>query len=120
MVSAAETSEFLRDVLEAIKEVGVRASLIDPNATYSTASGGVTEAPVTAAVWCSPLVDESKRWLDPSITATVYASAADVSMSPRPGLRLVMNGRTFAVVAVFTYSLAATVAAWRLDIGEVG
>lgn len=119
MVSAAEVLEILRDVRQAIEETGVTATLIDPNSTYSTATGGVTEAPVTSSVRCSPLVDESKRWNDPSITATVYLAAEDMTLTPRPGFRLVVNGRTFAVIAAFPYSIKDTVLAWRLDVGEV-
>ena len=117
MLSAQALS---RKALSAIQKTGVLASLVDPNATYSTASGGVTEAPVSSTVWCSPLTDESKRWLDPSITATVYVSAYQMPVIPRPGFRVVINGRTFAVIAVFPYSMMDTVITWRLDVGEVG
>lgn len=116
MVSAQQIS---LKALGAIQKVGVLASLIDPNSTYQTASGGVTEAPVTTAVWCTPLIDESRRWQDPSVTATVYISAYQMPVIPRPGFRIVVNGRTFVVMAAFPYSIHDQVLTWRLDVGEV-
>jgi len=112
------TSAISQKVLGAIQQTGVTATLVDPNATYAT-SGTVTEVPVSTSVQCSPLVDESRRWNDPSITATVYISAYNMSVRPRPGFRLTHTGRTFVVIGAFPYSIHDVVIAWRLDLGEV-
>ena len=115
MASAQQVS---LKALSAIQKVGVVATLVDPQATYAT-SGMVVEGPVEYAVWSSPLVDESKRWLDSSITATAYLSAYNLPVRPQPGWRLRHGGRTFVVVAAFPYSYVDTIISWRLDLGEV-
>lgn len=103
--------------LKGIKLTGLQATLIDPAAAY--VSGGVTETPTEYAVWATPLFDESRRWLDPSITATIYISSEGLSVRPHIGWRLRHSGRTFTVVAVFANSVADQPFTWRLDVGEV-
>jgi len=104
--------------LKATQLVGIEAKLVDPRGAYST-SGTVTESPLEYPVWATDLRDESDRWEEAGITATVYVSAEDVTAKPQPGWRLKYNGRVFAVIAVRTTGFSGATVQWRLDVGEV-
>lgn len=104
--------------LQATKLTGIQAQLVDPRGTYST-SGTVAESPLEYAVWATDLRDESDRWEESGITATVYVAAKDVAAQPKPGWRLKYSGRVFAVMAVLPSFVSGTTVHWRLDVGEV-
>jgi len=104
--------------LKATKLNGLEATLVDPRAVYAV-DGTVVETSTEYPVWSTPLFDESKRWEEPSITATVYVSELDIAARPQPGWRLKHSGRVFAVIAVLPNSVHDKVIQWRLDVGEV-
>lgn len=104
--------------LKATQLTGIEAQLVDPRASYST-NGTVAESPLEYPVWATDLRDESDRWEDAGITATVYVPAKGLTAKPKPGWRLQYGGRVFAVIAVLPSSANGTVYEWRLDVGEV-
>ena len=104
--------------LKATQISGLEATLVDPRAVYAV-NGTVAETATEYPVWSTPLFDESRRWQESSITATVYVSDLDAAVRPQPGWRLKHSGRVFAVIAVLPNSVNDTVIQWRLDVGEV-
>jgi len=104
--------------LQVTQLTGIEATLVDPRGAYST-SGTVTESPIEYSVWATDLRDESDRWEDASITATVYVPANGLTAKPKPGWRLKYGDRVFAVIAVLPTTVSETVIQWRLDVGEV-
>ena len=105
-------------MLQANQLTGVEAQLVDPRAVYAV-DGTVAETSTEYPVSATPLFDESRRWEEPGITATVYVTGLEVGARPQPGWRLKHSGRVFAVIAVLPNSVNDTVIQWRLDVGEV-
>jgi hypothetical protein len=113
----------LRDIIsaaqfQATKLTGLEAQLVDPRGAYNT-SGTVTETPVEYACWATDLRDESRRWRDDGISATVYVTQLDSAARPQPGWRLKYAGRVFTVIDAFPSYIGTAVTQWRLDVGEV-
>lgn len=117
-----DLSEMRAAALEILGELGTTCTIASSNAVY--ANGAVTGASTDVTATCSDLQDESRRYAATDTTETVsgtfYIAASGLTVTPKVDDHVVYLTRTFLVVNVTPYSLQGGVAAYRLDVAEMG
>lgn len=111
--------------LATLAKLGTTCTVKSVTSVYDFNNGGTTTETVTDyTATCSDLIDEAKRYdslqTDERVSGTFYLAASGLDMTPKPSDRVVYDGRTFHVVAVWPYRVQGGLVAWRLDVFEVG
>lgn len=116
--------DMLAAALAVIQELGTTCTMQQVAQTYDPAEGTTTDTVTTYAdVLCSDVVDESRRYsadTSPRATGTIYLPASGLASAPALSTRFVLYGRTFQAVAVLPMRGQGSVAAYRVDVAEVG
>jgi hypothetical protein len=119
----SELTDLQAAALEVLLDLGTTATLQVVSATYDNA-GTVTETVTTETVYCSDLQGESSQFVADGTSrrafGSVYVAASGMTNTPAPGQRLVYQTRRFEITGVEPYRVQGGVAAYRLDVSELG
>lgn len=106
--------ELAPDILEAFNEYAVPATFTAQTGTFSPSTGAITGGPTVYTSRALPpvpvkqaLLDEmargSSRLIQSGDLVTYTEGAAAIGFTPRPGMKITIDGRTLLVVDVRKY-----------------
>lgn len=109
--------------LEILQDLGTTATLQVVASVYDNA-GTVTETVTTHTVTCSDLLGESQQFVADGTSkrtlGTFVVASSGMTVTPEPGNRIVYQTRRFEVLAVDPMRVEGGVAAYSLQVGELG
>ena len=116
--------DMLAGALSVLTDLGTTCTVVEVASVYLT-DGTVTSTSTThAAVKCSDLQDEAKRYESQGTAGrcagTFYVPSSGLGFTPAVGNRVTYLERVFQAIRVDGFRVNGTAVAWRVDVAEVG